>query len=96
MIHHAEPATRELNMQTLSQNGGMLCMTELRGTVVTFFEGVSGMSMNRVYAIDITKYKAWSQDNIHYIEISDVGTCRVLFSTRQGTYVWRGGRGCVL
>jgi hypothetical protein len=61
VIHFAEPATRELNMQTLGQGGGMLCMAELRSTVLTFYEGVSGVMMNRVFAIDLSKYSAWSQ-----------------------------------
>lgn len=61
VIHHAEPVTRELNMQTLAAGGGTFCVAELRGTVITFFEGVSGVMMNRVFAIDITKYKAWAQ-----------------------------------
>lgn len=67
VIHHAEPATRELNMQSLEKSGGMLCMAELRHGVITFYEGVSGMTMNRVFAIEVASFKAWSQETTYAV-----------------------------
>jgi hypothetical protein len=86
VIHHAEPATRELNMQTLEKSGGMLCMAELRHGVITFYEGVSGVTMNRVFAIEVSSFKAWTQDGAYFIDAVDGvdKAHRVLFSTSQG------------
>eukprot|EP00041_Stephanoeca_diplocostata_P026961 m.735127 g.735127 ORF g.735127 m.735127 type:complete len:1467 (-) comp23086_c1_seq22:629-5029(-) len=91
MLHQAVPQTRELaRLQQYKRNGtrflGVTCRLEMRDNLLTFFEGVSGVSMSRIYTIEISRFRAWSLEDLYYIEVAGTENCRVLFSTKEGAH----------
>lgn len=45
----------------------------MRNNMLTFFEGVSGVSMSRIYTIEISRFRAWSLEDLYCRRMVEYG-----------------------